>query len=40
MFRNLIKYFLFKPINRPSQDNLKRTQSNDDFFKIHWPWIV
>lgn len=40
MLRNVIKYFLFKPINRPPRNNLKRTQSNDDFFKIHWPLIV
>ena len=40
MLRNVIKYFLFKPIKVTPRDNLKRTQSNDDFFKIHWPWIV
>ena len=40
MIRIIFKYFFSKPINRPPRDNLKRTQSNDDFFKIHWPWIV
>lgn len=43
MIRNIFNSinFLFKmPNNNQKRTDLKRTRSNDDFFRFQWPWIV
>ena len=43
MIRNIFNSinFLFKmPNNNQKRTDLTRTQSNDDFFRFQWPWIV